>query len=215
MAKIKTRYTVVFLLLALTAFVVNDLHGDYSQMKESGLEDIDNIPMRIDNSWQGKDFPLEEMVYDILETRAIIHRSFADKNGNNVFLSIVHYSDTKVDFHAPESCFGGRGLQTTKTTKTISLQIDGVDKSIDVAQMVTTRRNGKSLSYYFYKSGDFVGSNYIKMRLSIAANKLMNNDSRGSLIRISTTLLPEHEKESETLLARFLQDLFPYITQAL
>jgi EpsI family protein len=215
MAKITIRYATVFLLLALTAIVVNDLHGDYSQMKDSGLEAIDNIPMQLDNGWQGKDFPLEEMVYDILETRAIVHRSFNDRNGNNVFLSIVHYADTKVDFHAPESCIGGRGLQTIKTSKTITLHVDGVEKSINVAQMITTRSNGKSLSYYFYKSGDFIGSNYIKMRLSIAANKLLNNDTRGSLIRISTTLLPEKEKESETLLVHFLQDLFPYVNQAL
>jgi EpsI family protein len=215
MAKLKKQYIIILLLLAATAFVVKDLQGDYSQMSESGIEAIDNIPMQLGDTWRGQDFPLEEMVYDILETRAIIHRSFTDKTGNNVFLSIVHYADTKVDFHAPESCIGGRGLKTTKTEKTIGIQTSEGEIKINMAKMVTERSNGMSLSYYFYKSGKFIGSNYIKMRLSIAANKLMNNDTRGSLIRLSTTFEPGGEEKAEFLLVHFMHDLLPSIAKAL
>lgn len=215
MANLKLRYLIIVILLALTTTAVNGLQYESSRDDEAGLTDLQAIPMQIGEWWQGKDFPLDEMVYEILETRAIIHRSFTGENGQNVFLSVVHYSDTKVDFHAPEACIGGRGLKTKKTHKTINLLSGNKQTTLDVAEMVTTRETGKTLTYYFYKSGQFSGSNYIKMRLSIAANKLFRNDARGSLIRISTTITPDNEEEAGTLLLGFLQDFFPYVSRSL
>jgi len=56
-----------------------------------------------------------------------------------------------------------------------------------------------------------MGSNYIKMRLSIAANKFSQNDTKGSLIRISTTLNPKDETKASSLLITFLEDLVPHV----
>lgn len=210
MANLKFRYLIVILLLVVTASMVYGLQYESSYDDEAGLVDLQAFPMQI-GRWTGRDFPLDEMVYEILETRAIIHRSFTAENGDNVFLSVVHYHDTKVDFHAPEACIGGRGNKTRKTNKTITLFEGDKKIKLDVAEMVTTRSSGQTLTYYFFKSGRFVGSNYIKMRLSIAANKLAQNDARGSLIRISTTLTPGNEAAAELLLKEFLEALFPYM----
>jgi EpsI family protein len=215
MANLKFRYFTVLLLLAVTATAVSSLQYVSSQDDEAAFADLQAIPVQIGEGWLGQDFRLEEMVYDILETRAIIHRSYVGQNGQDVFLSVVHYSDTKVDFHAPEACFGGSGLKTVKTSKTITYMSGDGPTTLDVAKLVTTRPNGKTVTYYFYKSGDFLGSNYIKMRLNIAANKLLRNDAKGSLIRISTVMRPGHEAEAESLLIEFLQDLLPYVHQSL
>ena len=158
---------------------------------------------------------MDELVYDILETRAIIHRSYTAENQGNIFLSIVHYHDTKVDFHAPEACIGGLGLKTQKSTKMITLFSGTNQKTISIAKMITTRETGQSLTYYFYKTGQSLNSNYIKMRLSIAANKLAMNDTRGSLIRISTTLMPRSEAAAEAILIDFLENLLPHIQRLL
>ncbi len=215
MAHLKLRYLIVILLLGATATVVEDLQYESLRDDNSDLSDLQEIPLHIGEWWQGRDFPLEEMVYEILETKAIIHRSFTGSDGKNVFLSVVHYSDTKVDFHAPEACLGGRGLKTEKTNKQISLLSNEQRITLDVAEIVTTKANGKSLTYYFYKSGKFTGSNYIKMRLSIAVNKLSSDDTRGSLVRISTEFNPNSKAEAESLLTDFLQDFFPYVQQIL
>ena len=214
MANLKIRYLIVVLLLAATACLVYGLQYDSSYDDVDGLVDLQKIPLQI-GKWQGRDFPLDEMVYEILETRAIIHRSFAAVDGDEVFMSVVHYHDAKVDFHAPESCIGGRGLKTVKTTRTISLYSGDQKISLDVAEMITTRETGQTLTYYFFKAGRYVGSNYIKMRLSIAANKLARNDTRASLIRISTALIPGKKAAAESLLTGFMEDLSPYIRQSL
>ncbi|WP_028585937.1 exosortase C-terminal domain/associated protein EpsI [Desulfogranum mediterraneum] len=212
MENLKLRYLIVVLLMALTVAVVQGVQYVPSQDMSGGLSDLEAIPMSIDDEWYGRDFPLEEQVYDILETRSIIHRSYSRPDGERIFLSIVHYSDTKVDFHTPEACLGGRGLKTEKTEKTISFPAGGRQVVLGVAEIMTRMEAGGTLTYYFYKSGDFIGSSYIFMRLSIAANKLFRNDTRGSLIRVSTSITPAGGKaEAELLLRGFLRDFYPYV----
>jgi EpsI family protein len=215
MAKLKFRYLIVIILMVITASAVNGLQYDVSLNDESGLEDIQAIPLQIGDFWQGQDFPLDEMVYEILETRAIIHRAFTGPQDENVFLSVVHYADTKLDFHAPEACLGGQGLKTTKTNKQISFLSGKQKTTLDVAEIVTTKTNGNSLTYYFYKSGKYAGSNYIRLRLSVAANKFTTNDTRASLVRISTDFSSGEKAEAESRLTVFLQDFFPYAQQIL
>ncbi len=214
MEKLKFRYLIVIFMLVVTVVVVNSLQYDASLDEKAEFSGLQKIPLQI-GKWIGQDYPLQEMVYEILETRAIMHRAYTADNGQQVFLSIVHYHDTKVDFHTPEACIGGRGLKTTKTNKMITFISGTEENHIDVAEMLTTMSTGQTLTYYFFKSGQFVGSSYIKMRLNIAANKLVKNDARGSLIRISTTVTPGYESEAETLLVAFIKDLFPYIQQSL
>ncbi len=214
MANLKYRYLIVVISLAVTAFVAYNLQYDSSQDDETGLAILQAIPMQI-GKWKGQDVSLDETVYEILATRAIIHRSFTADNGGNVFLSVVHYHDTKVDFHAPEACLGGRGEKTTKITKTITLFSGDQQRTFDIAEIIATRASGQTLTYYFFKAGQYIGSNYIKMRLSIAANKLARNDTRGSLIRISTTLVPGNEAAAKSVLIDFMEGLFPYIQQSL
>ncbi len=212
MANLKFRYLIVIILLIITIFLINSLQYNSSQDDGTGLANLQSIPMQI-GKWKGQELSLDKTIYDILETRAIIHRSFTADNKGNVFLSIVHYNDTKVDFHAPEACIGGRGLKTQKTNKKLTLFSSTRQRTIDVAKMVTTRPTGRTLTYYFFKAGQFIGSNYITMRLSIAANKIAMNDTRGSLIRISTTLTTKNEAIAETRLIDFMEKLFPYVLQ--
>ncbi|WP_136795761.1 exosortase C-terminal domain/associated protein EpsI [Desulfosediminicola ganghwensis] len=214
MTSITFRYIAAILLLISTSAVVNALQYTAKHDDETGFAILRQIPSQI-GEWQGRDYPLEEKVYDILETRSIIHRSFNSDSGQNAFLSIVHYHDTKVDFHRPESCLGGRGVELEKTTKAVTLQSNSEPITFDIARIISTSSNGKTLVYYFFKANRFIGSSYLMMRLNIAANKMTGNDTRGSLIRISTNYTPGRETEAETVLLGFLQDLFPHIENLL
>ena len=92
MANIKVRYLLIIILLALTATIVNALQYDSAQDDTAGLSELQKIPMQI-GTWNGQDLPLDESVYEILETRSIIHRLFTTDAGDSVFLSVVHYND--------------------------------------------------------------------------------------------------------------------------
>ena len=215
MVSMKKRYMTIVLLLVATAFVVNLLEYDKAIDKDKGAAILSAIPLTV-NGWRGRDFALDEQVYDILETRAIVHRSYTSEKGDAVFLSIVHYHDTKLDFHAPEACLGGRGYKTRVETRTLDIASDKQKISMDVSQIITKDGAHTTLTYYFFKSGQFLGSNYFKMRLNIAANKFVRGDTRGSLIRVSTDLKDaEQVAEARSLLVSFIEEILPYLKSSL
>ena len=208
------RYLIVAVLVFLTAFVVKSLGYDSEQDNIAGSVAIQRLPLKF-GEWNGYNVLLEDRVYEILETRAIIHRSFNSPQGDNVFLSIVHYQDTKVDFHAPEACIGGRGLKTKKTTKLMTLFSGLAEIKLECAELITTRENGQTLSYYFYKAGSYVGSNYVALRFNIAINKLVDSTSSSSLVRVSTPIIAGDKERASKLLIGFIQDIFSELQETL
>ena len=211
MNKTKSRYILVVLIIFVTAGLVTFIQYDTYHQTENAIQTISKIPSNI-GEWQGTDVFLSENVYELLETRAIIHRSYAFQN-QRVFLSLVYYPETKVDFHAPEACLGGRGKKIRKTSKSIAFTSSEKKISLDLNQLVYDDGLHEELVYYFYKAGSFMGKSYIHLRLKLAANKLSGNGSAGALIRVSTSAKTTDSMIALERLKLFVQDLYPYLVK--
>ena len=212
MKTLKIRFLTAVLLITITAIVVHLLQYNSQYDSSAAIEAINNIPLRM-ASWTGHDVHLEKRIYELLDTQAIVHRIYLSDNGDEVFLSIVHYQDTKVDFHTPEGCLGGSGIEAKKKVRTIAFPTTAGKRAIDIAEIITDSNGSKTLVYYFYKAGDYTGQNYIRMRMNVAINKLIKGNSSGSLIRISTPINLKNSADAQTTLLNFLSDLFPAIKQ--
>lgn len=210
MMNLRNRYLLFVIILVVFIFVGYPLKYDSSINSESALQAVNKLPKEY-NDWRGRDVYLDPTVYEILDTKAIIHREYVNSKGQSVLLSIVYYSDTKVDFHTPEGCLGGKGIRAKKSVKPISIKNEAQYISFDVAEIKTNYNRNKSIVYYFYKAGKFIGQNYIKMRLNIAKNKFLSKNRSGALIRISTNLKSNGENTGEGILKNFLDDFFIYI----
>lgn len=207
---------ILLILLAGLAICVHLLSFDKTVSAEQGVETVKKIPLRI-GDWQGRDFPLDSLVYDILETKSILHRSYRNRLGQDVFLSLVYYQETKVDFHAPEGCMGGQGVKTKKTPAKIKIVSESGEKStLEVNKLIQKQDNSTTLVYYFYKTGSFVGRNYIKLRLNLILNKFKGARKSGSLIRVSAPLtINDNGKKSHDELESFVNELYPYLVKYL
>jgi EpsI family protein len=210
MKKFRNRYLTLVLILGLNSILINYLSFDKNNDVQAELQAIQHIPVNL-NRWRGEDILLEKKIYEILETQSIIHRKYVSDEGYEVFLSIVYYPETKVDFHAPEGCLGGQGISVTKSQKTITIFNDGKIFQIGINQLIRNYSHQQSLIYYFYKAGDFLGQSYIKLRFHLALNKFSSNEKSGALIRVSTPLNGENMENSSELLRKFIQDFTPYI----
>ncbi len=209
----KKKYVIILLMFALSALGVNYLSYDASGRAEDGSGAIKKIPHTI-GAWRGEDFPLDSSVYEILETKAIIHRNYTF-NDKKILLSVVYYPETKVDFHPPESCLGGKGIRTQSSVKRIQLDYNGDNINLGINTILREQGEDKQLVYYFYKAGPFVGNSYIKLRFSLAVNKFSSKEKSGALIRISTPVYSSDYKRAETALRDFMGELYPYIMEAL
>jgi EpsI family protein len=214
MATIRKRYIVLALVLCFTLILVNVFNYEPFQKADAGVSAIRNIPLQI-GKWRGRDVPLDAQVYEILETKSIINRAYFSQSGKEVFLSLVFYPQTKVDFHAPEACLGGRGVKTSKSPREIQISCNGNVKDIDLNQILHKDEDNTHLVYYFYKTGKFVGRSYIKLRFALAANTIFERERSGSLVRVSTVLTPGKEEEAEETLRDFIEQLYPYLLKYL
>ena len=208
----RNRYLLLIFIMVLTTALIRTLTYD-TYHKAQAVKAIENIPLEL-GRWHGKDVPIEEIVYEILETKSIIHRTY-NYNGQQVFLSIVYYSETKVDFHSPEGCLGGQGIQISKSSETIDLDNIGMNTRIDVNRLIWRKGGNETLVYYFYKAGEFLGQSYIRLRLNLAINKFSNQEKSGSLIRVSTPVSMSDVQNSSKTLVSFIRELHPFLVKAL
>ncbi len=212
----KRNCIILLVVMALLAATVHLFSFDKAVSAEQGVETVEKIPLQI-GEWQGVDHPLDQLVYDILETKSILHRSYRNNQGQEVFLSVVYYAETKVDFHAPEGCLGGQGVKTEKTPATVNISTgSGEIFPLRVNKLLQHQDSRTTLVYYFYKTGSFVGRNYIKLRLNLVLNKFKEAKKSGSLIRVSTPLSSsDNGKASHAELENFLSSFYPYLMEYL
>lgn len=209
MKKLSSRFLTLALVLGVCAILINFLAYDKFNDAQAGRRAIKKIPVNL-GEWKGTDVPVEDLIFEILQTKSIIHRNYKADKGN-VFLSLVYYPQTKVDFHGPEGCLAGQGVNISKKIKNI--YIDEGDRSlkIETNQLVRQTNGSEELIYYFYKAGDFVGPSYIKLRLMLALNKLTNKEKSGSLIRVSTPIQSGNADYATKRLKEFIGLLYPHL----
>ncbi len=213
MEKIKKRYIVLIAILFVVSITVNFLNYDTFYKADAAVRTIEKIPLKL-GEWHGRDAPLDSRVYDILETRAIINRNYVS-DGHSVFLSLVYYPETKVDFHTPEACLAGQGTQVDKSSRSEYIRYRGEKLKLDVNQLIRSHDGSNELIFYFYKAGGFVGRSYLKLRFSLALNKFGREEKSGSLIRVSTPVSGDDYQSASKILTSFIGDLYPYLIKYL
>ena len=154
--------------------------------------------------WKGERIEMDKIVADILETDALVLNRYV-KDQKAVVLAIVYYPDAKVDFHAPEACYSGRGIKIDKRIMAVALNALG---TINVNELNIVRGNSKELVYYFYKSGNFIGNSYNRLRFNLVLNNLFAKEKSGALVRISTPVIGDGD-DADSRLIRFMDDFVP------
>lgn len=205
----KTRMIILLFIIIVAAFINASLVIPPS----TALLPIDQIIPKNIGKWNGIDIMLSEKVYDILETRAIIHRQYIPEPPakGGVFLSVVHYDNARIDFHAPEACLGAGNEVLPKSTQLVELKTEKETRKLNVAVLLPKGDHIKNLVYYFYKSGSYAGSSYLFMRLAVAGNRLSNGESGGALIRVSAPVTNATMDDAKTNLIDFLEKLYPFL----
>jgi EpsI family protein len=213
MQKLRNRYFIIILIFGMTLILVRFFSHTKDSNSEKSANFVEQIPMRLE-MWHGTDMLLEEKVYEILESRSIVHRKYI-RDGESVFLSIVYYPEVKVDFHTPEHCLAGQGIEIRKSVETIEIEWAGKTILVDLYQLIRKYDHHDELIYYFYKTGAFFGPSYIRLRFALVMNKFFSQVKGGGLIRVTTPISAAGKKSAEERLADFINALYPYLIQYL
>lgn len=167
-----------FLLVLQAIFTIKTF---YFPPSETDVVHSKKIPLLI-GEWSGTEYPVEEFVMRILETKDILYRRYKHPKEGTVYLSIVFSEDNRKTVHPPEVCYTGGGWEVMAD---ISLKKQFAEKDIKVKELKIEKDMKKQIVWYFFKSGERLSNSYHLQQLNIVFNKLLGKAGNAALIRLS------------------------------
>jgi len=191
--------------LILTVVAVFSLIS-YMPVKPNAATEISvtDFPKTI-GEWKAQDIPLDEHVYELLETKNLIMRNYKNRQGESVNCYIIYSQDNRKVAHPPEICLQGEGATVVDKT---AIQ---VTDSIKATKLILEKSLSRELVIYWYKAGNLNTNDYIKQQLKIAINRMLRKSSSGALIRLVTEIKGESQGKALSLLQTFAKQIEPLI----
>jgi EpsI family protein len=199
-------YLIIFILLLIAAGFV---FMDSSLSKSASTVNLDKLPLTI-GEWQGKSFPVQERILQILETEYILDRDYVNGDGRHIYLSIVYYPDNKIGFHNPESCNTGAGSKIIqKDVLSIGNQKPNTEQDgFKANRLILQRTAGDKVILYFFVSGNYMTHDYLKFRLYMMRQQMGFRRPSGAQVQIHSNILPDL-KTTIAVMEDFIQNLAP------
>ncbi len=170
---------------------------------------VADFPLTI-AGWSGKDLPVDERAFEILETHNLILREY-NRGKETVYLYVIYSQDNRKVSHPPEVCFEGSGITIVNKEKTPLELFDG--KKISANELRVEKDGVVNLVLYWYKAGSFYTDNYLKQQAKIALGRLTFKTTSNAMIRISTEVSQDNPGQALASLRSFLKDASRYFPQ--
>lgn len=190
--------------------VIMKIQAASAQVRENSVN-LEIIPLKMD-SWVGKDIPMTQDVYEILETDDVIFREYRDQSNYPVVVAIIFSDSKRASFHPPEICYIGGGIELMdKKFDTLALG-NGSKLETTVLSMKSDTESGVHwiTAWYWFMVGKRNIANYYVQQLSMLQSLFSSKPIQGAMIRISVDSNDELGKEKAS---DFVTSLMPYLNK--
>lgn len=177
-----------------------------ARMDEALLASVAKFPMSF-GEWSGKEIPVDERTYEILETRNLFIREYQNTAGEKVYLYVVYSEDNRKVSHPPELCLQGGGETITSEAK---MQLT---PSIEGTMLSVQKGDTRQVFVYWFKAGKEYTNSYLKQQMKVALARLSGKRLAGALIRVSSVTKGKTGEEVTALLKRFTAEIEPLLAQ--
>ncbi|MFH1282149.1 MAG: exosortase C-terminal domain/associated protein EpsI [bacterium] len=185
----------------------------FRQLSDSDSAKVSTLPMEIAD-WKGKDIPLDERTYRILETKNLLMREYKSPENQSVYLYMVVSEVNRRVVHPPEVCYTGDGNEISEKEQ-VEINIPGFGKPFALNSFVSMKGSMReSLVYYCYKSGDKFTTDYITQQANMVLSNVMGKYAPGALVRISTSIVNNDKEKAAQILQEFSKEVFPLIRKS-
>lgn len=161
--------------------------------------DIHKFPLVV-GEWKGKEIPMEEYVYQILETRNLITREYKKGANDTLYLTIIYSETNRSVFHPPEVCMVGSGIDIVDKQPE---RVDSGKNSFFTNKLYAEKKDYKELVLYSYKAGNLYTDNFYLQQAYLALHQLFGRNVPGATVRVSMQLRGD-EKDTLAALKAFL-----------
>jgi EpsI family protein len=202
--KSKKQYAVIFAVLGFTLAISLPAYIIVPKPKETVK--VADFPMKV-GAWVGKDLPVDERAYEILETKNLILREYARGN-EKVYFYIIYSQDNRKVSHPPEVCFEGSGITVVNKEKKPLELFNG--EKIFANELRVEKEGAVNLVLYWYKAGSFYTDNYLRQQMRIALGRLMFKTTSNAMIRLSSEVSEDKVDQAVVSIKAFLKEASQY-----
>jgi EpsI family protein len=156
---------------------------------------------------QGQDAETPQHVKDILQTNAILTRTYVSPGGWPIEMTIVHTGLTRGSLHFPEVCLVGQGWEIRdQYSAPVGFMFTG-------KRLVLFRGDNNQAVLYWFKTGDNLTGDYFLNTWYWILGKLTFKEPSSSMIRLSTVIGRQGEDVSFRVLEDFATQLAPILLE--
>lgn len=198
----RANFIIAIILLGLTAVGVLFVYN----LKKTPLPEskLLSFPMEV-GQWTGKDMPADKRVYEILGTDKVLFREYVNPQSEKVWIAVVYGEQDRQSFHPPEYCYLGSGEVELLDKGKVAVTLDDKE-SVNTNKLLFQMGKYKQLVLYWYTAGNKMTDNYYKQQLYFVLDEIKYRNSRGTLIRISTTVINDDTKAAIERCERFIRE---------
>ena len=198
-------FIIVFILLGVSGLIfISYLPSRYGPMTEAKMADF---PKEI-KQWKGKDIPLSERDFEILETKNLIVREYKNPGADSIYLYIIYSQENRKALHPPEICYTGGGASTI-LKKTVVQITDNLKANMFAIES----RDSRQLVVYWFKVANFNTPSYLKQQLKFVIDRTLGKRNSGAMIRVSTPIKTAGTELSLNLIKSFVVEIEPLIAK--
>lgn len=205
------RLIVTVILLLVTFFGLQGLsHGTPTLTRKS----LEQLPHRVD-SWEARDFPIEEEVQKALGATELLNRVYQDpqtKISLGLFVAFFESQRKGGSIHSPKNCLPGSGWEPVKWGTT-PLEVAGYPNAVEVNRYVIQKDLDKQIVLYWYQSqGRIIASEY-SAKAYLVWDALTKNRTDGALVRIVSPVIQGDEAAALERATSFARNIFPMLQE--
>jgi EpsI family protein len=133
------------------------------------------------------DIPLDQQTKDILETGDCLNRVYLAPGKADMGFCIIFSRDNRKGTHPPDLCLAGAGEGIMAQNDLLATSADG-GRKIPCRELIVQAGRQKQYFLYTYKCGGSYTNSFWRQQFTIFRNGLLDQDSSGALIRVSTNV---------------------------
>jgi len=156
---------------------------------------------------EGHDVEAADRVKELLQTNAILTRTYISPGGWPVELTIVHTGLTRGSLHFPEVCLVGQGYEIREQ---FSAPVGFLFRG---KRLVLFKGDNKQAVLYWFKTGEHLTGDYFLNTWYWIWGKLTFREPSSSMIRLSTVVGRQGEDVSFRVLDDFAIQLTPILLE--
>jgi EpsI family protein len=198
----KTFFIIITILIPIA--IISFLSYSFTGFDKNSTVKMSDFPKTI-GEWTSEDIPLDQRVYELLETDNLIMRDYKNKQGETVNLYIIYSQDNRKVAHPPEICLQGEGATVVDKSP---IQITNI---INANKLILEKRTSRELAIYWYKVGKLNTNVFLKQQLNMAISGLFGRKTSIAMIRVIAVIQDNKQDEALNKIKSFCAGMVPLL----